>query len=93
MPNAVALHSAMMTGSRVIGPALAGVLITTVGVEWCFIINTLSYLAVIGALAAMDRGAIRPAPRVARARGQLVEGLRYVWATPSVASTPWSCWP
>ncbi|MEM9561541.1 MAG: MFS transporter [Actinomycetota bacterium] len=84
VPNAVALHSAMMTGSRVIGPALAGVLITTVGVEWCFIINTLSYLAVIGALLAMDRGAIRPAPQVARAKGQLREGLRYVWGTPKL---------
>ncbi len=84
VPNAVALHSAMMTGSRVIGPALAGVLITTVGVEWCFIINTLSYLAVIGALLLMDRRAIRPAPQVARAKGQLREGLRYVWATPNL---------
>ena len=84
VPNAVALHSAMMTGSRVIGPAVAGVLITTVGVEWCFIINTISYLAVIGALLAMDRGAIRPAPQVARAKGQLAEGLRYVWATPQL---------
>ena len=81
VPNAVALHSAMMTGSRVIGPAVAGVLLTTVGVLWCFVFNTLSYLAVIAALAAMDRSRIRPAPRVARAKGQLMEGLRYVWAT------------
>ncbi len=85
--NAVALHSAMMTGSRVIGPAVAGVLITTVGVEWCFIVNTLSYFAVIGALAAMDRSRIEPAPRVARADGQLVEGLRYVWATTDLRLT------
>ncbi len=82
IPNAVALNSAMMTGSRVIGPSIAGLLITTVGVEWCFIVNTVTYLAVIGALLRMDRRAIRAAPRMARARGQLVEGLRYVWATP-----------
>jgi MFS family permease len=81
VPNAVALHSAMMTGSRVIGPAVAGVLITTVGVEWCFIINTVSYVAVIGALLVMDRSTIRPGPEVARSRGQLIEGLRYVWGT------------
>ena len=74
----------MMTGSRVIGPAVAGVLITTVGVEWCFVVNTISYLAVIGALVAMDRRAIRSSPRVARGRGQVVEGLRYVWGTPDL---------
>ncbi len=84
VPNAVALHSAMMTGARVVGPAVAGVLITTVGVEWCFIINAVSYLAVLAALLLMDRSAIRPAPQVARARGQLVAGLRYVWATPTL---------
>ncbi|MEM7339255.1 MAG: MFS transporter [Actinomycetota bacterium] len=79
VPNAVALHSAMMTGSRVIGPAVAGVLITTVGVVWCFIINTGTYLVVIGALAMMDRSSIRPAPQVPRAKGQLRAGLDYVW--------------
>lgn len=83
-PNAVALHSAMMTGSRVIGPSIAGVLITTVGVKWCFIVNTITYLAVIGALVAMDRSRIRPAPRVSKAKGQLADGLRYVWATPEL---------
>lgn len=87
VPNAVALHSAMMTGSRVIGPAIAGVLITTVGVEWCFIGNAISYLAVLGALALLDRDRIRPAPRVPRGRGQLAEGLRYVWTTPELRNT------
>ncbi len=80
VPNAVALNSAMMTGSRVIGPSIAGVIITTVGVEWCFIVNTVTYFAVIGALLMMRRNEIREAPRVARAKGQLTEGLRYVWS-------------
>ncbi len=80
VPNAVALNSAMMTGSRVVGPSIAGLLITTVGVEWCFIVNTATYFAVIGALLVMRRDEIREAPRVARAKGQLVEGLRYVWS-------------
>ncbi|MFV0525170.1 MAG: MFS transporter [Acidimicrobiales bacterium] len=82
--NAVSLHSAMMTGSRVFGPALAGLLITTVGVKWCFVVNATSYLAVIFALLAMDRDQIRPAPMVAKAKGQLVAGLRYVWSTPEL---------
>ncbi|MEM9135299.1 MAG: MFS transporter [Actinomycetota bacterium] len=85
--NAVALHSAMMTGSRVFGPAIAGVLIGTVGVAWCFIINTVSYLVVIGALLLMDTSRIRPAPRVDRARGQLLDGLRYVWSQPNLRHT------
>lgn len=81
VPNAVALHSAMMTGSRVVGPAVAGILITTVGVEWCFIVNAATYAAVIGALLLMDQSRIRSAPQIPRRRGQLAEGLRYVWAT------------
>ncbi len=84
VPNAVALNSAMMTGSRVIGPSIAGLLITTVGVEWCFIVNTATYFAVIGALLMMRRSEIREAPRSARAKGQLADGLRYVWSEPEL---------
>ncbi len=82
--NAVALHAAMMTSSRVVGPALAGVLITTVGVGWVFTVNAVSYIAIIGALLAMDTSAIRPGPRLARQSGQLMDGLRYTWATTSL---------
>jgi MFS family permease len=81
VPNAVGLNSTLMTGSRVLGPALAGVLITTVGVAWCFAGNVLTYFAVLGALLAMDRTALRTPPRVPRAAGQLRAGLRYVWDT------------
>jgi MFS family permease len=81
VPNAVGLNSAIMTGSRVIGPAIAGVLITTVGAQWNFVANAATYLAVLGALLAMDRSALRTPPRVAKAKGQLRQGFRYVWAT------------
>lgn len=84
VPNAVGLNSALMTGSRVIGPALGGVLITTVGPEWCFLVNTVTYVAVLGALVRMDRSQIRSSPRVLRGRGQLREGFRYVWSTPEL---------
>ncbi|MEZ5376797.1 MAG: MFS transporter [Acidimicrobiales bacterium] len=84
IPNAVALNSAMMTGSRVVGPSIAGLLITTVGVEWCFIVNTISYFAVIGALLLMRRSEMREAPRTPRGKGQLVEGLRYVGSEPEL---------
>lgn len=82
VPNAVALNSSLMTGSRVIGPAAAGLLISGAGVEWCFAVNLATYLAVIVALVRMDRSAIRESPQVARGAGQLREGLRYVWGEP-----------
>jgi len=84
VPNAVGLNSALMTGSRVAGPALAGVLITTVGADWCFAVNALTFGAVLVALLRIDRSALRVPPRVERARGQLREGLRYVWNTPEL---------
>ena len=82
VPNAVALNSTLMTASRVVGPAAAGALIAGVGVEWCFLVNFVTYLAVIVALARMDRSQIRSSPKVERASGQLREGVRYVWAAP-----------
>src|SRR5258708_6618885 len=48
--NAVSLNSALMTSSRVVGPALAGLLIATVGFGWCFLLDGISYLAVLAAL-------------------------------------------
>jgi MFS family permease len=84
VPNAVGLNSALMTGSRVIGPALAGALIAGPGAGSCFVVNALTYFAVIGALLRMDRSAFRAAPPVAKAKGQLREGFRYVWRTPEL---------
>jgi MFS family permease len=82
--NAVGLNSAMMTGSRVFGPALAGALIAGPGAGACFVVNAVSYVAVIGALLRMDRSQFTAAPVVARAKGQVRSGLRYVWNTPDL---------
>jgi MFS family permease len=79
--NAVSLNSAAFTGSRVIGPAVAGVLIATVGIATCFLIDGLSYAAVLVALLAMRPTELHPQKRTTRERGHLVAGLRYVWAT------------
>lgn len=76
--NAVSLNSAMMTGSRVVGPALAGLLVSTVGFAWCFFLDGVSYVAVLLALGRMDPAALRPAPVTPRGKGQVREGLRYV---------------
>ena len=82
--NAVSLNSALMTGSRVVGPALAGLLITTVGFGWAFLADGLSYVAVLGALWLIDPSRVRPAPPTPRARGQVREGLRYVRGVPEL---------
>ncbi len=80
LTNAVSLNSAVMTGTRIVGPALAGVLIASVGVASCFLVNGVSYLAMIAALLAMRPEDLRRA-RAPEGRGHLREGLRYVWAT------------
>jgi MFS family permease len=80
LPNAVSLNSVLMNSARVIGPAIGGVLIFTVG----FYVNAASYAAVIVALWLMRPSELHETGRVARAKGQVREGLRYVWATPSL---------
>jgi predicted MFS family arabinose efflux permease len=82
--NAVSLNSALVSSARIIGPAIAGLLITTVGVAPCFAINALSFLAMIVALERMDRTALAPAPRAERAPGQVRLALRYVRSTPQL---------
>ena len=82
--NAVSLNSALMTASRVIGPALAGLLVTTVGYGWAFAADGISYVAVLAGLWMMRTGELRPAPVAARARGQVRAGLRYVRSVPEL---------
>jgi MFS family permease len=84
LPNAVSLNSVLMNSARVIGPAIGGALILTVGVATCFFVNAVSYAAVIVALAMMRGAELYRQPGVVRARGQVREGLRYVWATPDL---------
>lgn len=79
--NAVSLNSAAFTGSRIIGPAIAGILIATVGLATCFVVDGISYLAVLIALVAMRPRELRRVERSSRERGHLVAGLRYVWRT------------
>jgi MFS family permease len=78
LPNAIALNSASFNGARVLGPAVAGLLIAVAGTGPVFLINAASYGAVLFGLAAMRRSELHPADLVPRAKGQLREGLRYV---------------
>jgi MFS family permease len=82
--NAVSLNSALMTGSRVVGPALAGLLITTVGYGWTFAVDGISYLAVILGLFMMRTRDNRPHLVTPRGKGQVREGLRYVRTMPEL---------
>ncbi|MEY2554797.1 MAG: hypothetical protein QOC57_2657 [Ilumatobacteraceae bacterium] len=82
--NAVSLNSALMTGSRVVGPALAGLLITTVGYGWTFVTDGVSYIAVIVGLLMMRTRENRPHIAATRGKGQVREGLRYVRTMPEL---------
>jgi MFS family permease len=82
--NAVSLNSALMTSSRVVGPAVAGLLVTTVGFGWCFLADGLSYIAVLVALWLIRTSELRPAHITAKARRQVREGLRYVRGVPQL---------
>lgn len=84
LPNAIALNSSMVNGSRLIGPSLAGLVIAAFGEGWCFLIDGISYLAVILSLVLME---VR-VPQVRRATesvgAELREGWRYVAGFPPV---------
>jgi MFS family permease len=84
VPNAVGLNSTLMTTSRVIGPAVGGLLIAGPGIGWCFAANAISYIPQLALFLRMDRSQFRPVVLVAKAKGQLREGLRYVWGQPEL---------
>jgi MFS family permease len=82
--NAVGLNSALVQVARVAGPAMAGVVIATVGVADCFLINAATFLATIAALRLMDADHLHTSEPTPRESGQLRSALRYVWATPGL---------
>jgi MFS family permease len=80
--NAVSLWGVLISSTRIIGPAVAGILIATVGIGMCFIFNAISYIAVITAFLMMRREELHTVAPVPHAKGQIREGLRYVLASP-----------
>lgn len=87
LTNAVAINSTIFNSGRILGPALAGVLISAVGTGWAFVGNAASSLAVLVALGMMRTAELFPSPPLRRARGQLREGLRYVRARADLVHT------
>ncbi|WP_083974878.1 MFS transporter [Kitasatospora mediocidica] len=84
LSNAVSLNAANFQTARLVGPAVAGLLIAAVGSGWAFALNALSFVAVIGGLLAMRTSELRPIDRIPREKGQLREGLRYVKERPDL---------
>ena len=82
--NAIALNSIAMNTSRIVGPAVGGLLIATVGVTPCFFFNAVSFVAVIGSLVAMRTSELMPSQREVRSKGQIRAGLRYIAGTPAL---------
>ncbi len=77
--NAIALNSSMFNSARVLGPALGGVLVATIGEGWCFLGNSVSYVAVIAGLLAMRLPARPRAARSGSVLTSMVEGGRFAW--------------
>lgn len=84
LTNAISLNSAVFTGARVVGPAIAGLLITVVGTGWCFVLNAASVAAVLVALAAMNSTLLHRSEAPPKTQGQLLEGFRFVWSRPDL---------
>ena len=82
--NAVVLNSTIVNVSRIFGPALAGLLVVTVGYGWCFTIDALSYVAVLIALAMMRPAELYRRPPKPRGKGEVRAGLRYIGTLPQL---------
>ncbi|MCX5682115.1 MAG: MFS transporter [Planctomycetota bacterium] len=86
LANAIALNSFLVNGARLVGPSLAGVTIVLVGEGWCFLLNAVSFLAVIAALVAMRITPRRIEPPTTDLLGGLKEGVRYAAGSPPIRS-------
>ena len=80
LPNAVALNSTSFNAARMIGPAVAGLLIASVGTGWAFLFNGMSFVAVLASLSLLRVSGLLGNARAHRTKGSLTEGLRYVWS-------------
>jgi MFS family permease len=84
LSNAVALNSTSFNAARMIGPAIAGLLIAAVGCGWVFVINAASFAAVLYSLTLLRIEELHPQHKAKRTRAGLVEGFRYVWKRPDM---------
>ena len=84
LPNAVALNSTSFNAARMIGPAISGLVIASVGTGWAFLINGVSFVAVLLSLSLLRSSTLHANERAQRAKGSFTEGVRYVWKRPDL---------
>jgi MFS family permease len=87
LPNAVALNSTSFNAAQMIGPAVAGLVIASVGTGWAFLANGASFAAVLASLLLVRVSELHANARANLARGGLTEGFRYVWSRPDLKAT------
>ncbi|WP_050626841.1 MFS transporter [Bradyrhizobium viridifuturi] len=87
LSNAIALNSTSFNAARMVGPAMAGLLIASVGTGWAFLFNGTSFMAVLTSLCLLRKSELRPNARAARTRGGIMEGFHYVWSRPDLRAT------
>lgn len=86
LASAIALNSSLVNGGRLIGPAIAGILIARIGASYCFLIDGISYIAVIAALLAMKLKPKKISPKIGNVRQRLKEGFIYTLNSPLIRS-------
>jgi MFS family permease len=84
IPNATSLNTAVMTGSRIFGPAMAAGLVATIGTAWCFILNGVTFFAIIFAIVAIRRSEMFPVPHRPKGGQPIREALRFVVGRPDM---------
>jgi MFS family permease len=89
LSNAVALNSSSMNVAQMVGPAVAGLVIAAAGSSWPFLINAVSFAAVLVSLCCLRVDELHPSVRAVRARGSLAEGIRYVRSRPDITAILW----
>ena len=87
LSNAIALNSTTFNAARMIGPAVAGLVIASVGTGWAFLCNGASFMAVLASLSLLRTSELRPNARAQPAKGSVLQGFHYVWSRPDLRTT------
>jgi len=87
LSNAVALNSTSFNAARMVGPAIAGLTIASIGTGWAFMVNGVSFIAVLISLSLFRTHELHPNARAHRKRGSFTEGFRYVWNRPDLKAS------
>ena len=84
LTNAVGLNSTSFNAARLVGPAVAGMMIAGIGTGWVFVVNALSFAGVLGSLSLLRQGELHRGERARKAKGSLAEGFRYIAGRPDL---------